>query len=437
MSFKAKSLVLVVLLTVLNFVSTSSVSAQVTVNTVEDPKAMGYPDGRKIVRDASGNLYLAYRKKIGSAYQVYVSKSTNGGASWTVANGGNSISNISGACNQRVPSIAVDSASVLHVVWYGLDSNCSNSASNERQVKYSRSFDGGASWTAAQNIAFVSGYGDTYVYNGTTYAQDYWQEHPVIYIDGNDKIYVVWEGRDAAHERIGQVKFIKSTNGGSNWTSWINVKETTSSQSRPTIVVDSNDKIFVFSYSKLPGTSQINIIYATSVDGGAAFSSWAAVSATNTYDQRHASAAIDTGNKIHLVWRQRDAASGAKTVVKYSKFTSPSWSAPVTVAAASGKNQYFPSIANAYGSQFIVWTETADDAAYPSEEPTTGKIVLAKKAQGTSIWVKSDVTADGFNTWGSIRWSFNRINGGTVDVVYSSGSAAPYSVIYRSLGSWQ
>lgn len=432
-----RNFVLIGFLTFLNFISIYPVSAQTTVATVEDPKAMGYPDARKIVRDTSGNLYIAYRKKLGSAYQVYVSKSTNGGASWAAANGGNSVSGISGACNQRVPSIAIDSANVLHVVWYGLDSNCSDSASNERQIKYSRSTDGGTTWTAAQNIAAVSGYSDTYVYNGTTYDQTYWQEHPVIYIDGSDKIYVVWEGRDAAHQRIGQIKFIKSTNGGSSWTSWINIKETTSSQSRPTLVVDSAGKIFVFSYSKLPGTSQINIVYTTSTDGGATFSNWGPVSASNVYDQRHVSAAIDTGNKIHLVWRQRDDASPAKTVIKYSKFTSPNWSAPVTVAAASGKNQFFPSIANAYGSQFIVWTETADDSGYPSEEPTTGKIVLAKKAQGTTVWVKSDVTADGFNTWGSIRWSFNRINGGTIDVVYSAGETAPFSVRYQSLGGWQ
>ncbi len=435
MSFINRGLGLIV--GVMVFGAVLTVSAQVTVNTVEDPKAMGYPDARKIVRDSSGSLYLAYRKKLGSAYQVYVSKSTNGGASWTTSNGGNSVSAIAGACNQRVPSIAVDSLDVLHVVWYGLDSNCADSASNERQIKYSRSTDGGASWSAAQNIATVSGYNATYVYNGTVYDQTYWQEHPVIYIDAADKIYVVWEGRDAAHERIGQVKLIKSTNGGASWSSWINVKETTSSQSRPTLVVDSNGKIFVFSYSKLPGTSQINIVYATSMDGGATFSAWAAVSATNSYDQRHISAAIDTGNKIHLVWRQRDAASPLKTVIKYSKYTSPSWSTPVTVSAASGKNQFFPSIANAYGSQFIVCTETADDSGFPSEEPTTGKIVLIKRAQGTTNWVKTDVTADGYNTWGSIRWSFNQINGGTVDVVYSTGSAAPYSVKYQSLGSWQ
>lgn len=436
MSFNCRKFVLIALFIGLNFFSAKLIFAQTNVASLEDPKAMGYPDARKIVRDTGGNLYLAYRKKLGSAYQVYVSKSVNGGANWTVANSGNSISAISGACNQRVPAIAVDSANVLHVVWYGLDGGC-NSASNERQIKYSRSTDGGATWTTATNIAAVSGYSDTYVYNGTTYTQDYWQEHPIIYIDGSDKMYVVWEGRDAAHQNIGQAKFIKSTNGGASWTSWINIKQTTTSQSRPTIVVDSADKIFVFSYSKLPGTSQINIIFTTSTDGGATFANWTAVSASSVYDQRHASAAIDSGNKIHLVWRQRDDSSPTKTVVKYSKFTSPNWSAPVTVSGASGKNQYFPSIANAYGSQFIVWTETVDDSSYPSEEPTTGKIVLAKKLQTTTVWVKSDVTPDGFNTWGSIRWSFNRINGGTIDVVYSTGSAAPYNVQYQSLGNWQ
>lgn len=442
--------------------SISHCFTQTTVASLEDPKANGYPDARKIVRDTNGVLYAAYRKKLGSAYQVYVSKSTNNGTNWSVTNSGNPVATISGACNQRVPAIAIDSANRLHVVWYGLDGGCV-STSNARQVKYSRSTNGGTSWTAVQNIANVTGYTDTYVYNGTTYTQVYWQEHPIIYVDGNDNLFVAWEGRDAVNQRIGQIKFIKSINNGTSWTAWKNVSQTTTSQSRPTITVDSNGKIFVFAYSKLPGTPAINIVYSTSTDGGTTFSNWAAISASS-YDQRHSSAAIDSGNKIHLVWRQEDSASSGKTVIKYSKFTSPNWSAPVSVSPSAGYYQFFPSIANASGSQYIVWTETTDESGYVSEsgseEPITGKIVLGKKLQGTTSWVKSDVTTDslsvfsqfkntkfwlpkrieslisGENVWSTIRWSSHSLNGGTIDIMFSNGSSNPYSLKYQSLGNW-
>ena len=444
------------------FVFAFSAFAQTSVASLEDAKAMGYPDGRKIVRDAGGNLFVAYRKKLGSAYQIYVSKSADGGATWTVANNNQPISTVAGACNQRVPSMAIDSNNTLHVVWYGLDANCASSASNERQIKYSRSIDGGATWTAWRDIAFVAGYTDTYDDGGgQTVAQEYWQEHPVIYIDADDKIFVVWEGRDANHYRVGQAKFIVSANRGDSWTAWRNVSETAQNQARPTIAVDSRGKIFVFAYSKLATANAINIGYATSTDSGNSFSAWSPVSASD-FDQRHASAAIDSGNRIHLVWRQEDVSTAGKTVVKYAKFTSPNWSAPETISAAPGFYQFFPSIsnvndaqffrcrflrgkcpqeiANRVGSLYVVWTETTDESGYVSasgsEEPTTGKIVFAKKLQGASAWTKTDATAYANNVWGSLRWSSNRVNGGTIDLVYSSGAMSPYSLQYKSLGIW-
>lgn len=49
-----------------DLVQSSAVNA-FTVNTIdatEDYRALGYPDGRKLVRDSSGKLYVAYRKKV-------------------------------------------------------------------------------------------------------------------------------------------------------------------------------------------------------------------------------------------------------------------------------------------------------------------------------------------------------------------------------------
>jgi len=404
-------------LILLAFVFVANNLAQTTFGSSEDNKSLGYTDARKIVRDSNGNLYAAFRKKYNGYYQIYVSKSTNGGASWTTP--GNPISTVSGSYNQRVPAIAIDSLNILHVVWYGQDSTYSGV--NERQIKYSRSTDGGNSWSAWRNIAPVAGYSGS----------DLWQEHPVIYVDAANSLYVVWEGGDSAHDSP-QTKFTKSLDGGNFWTAWQNVAPLSTNQSRPTVVVDSNGKIFVIAYGYWSATAKQNILYATSTNGGTSFSSWNAVSAASA-DQRHPSAAIDSGNKIHLVWREESA---GKTVVRYSKFTSPSWASAATISATSGYYQFFPSIANASGSQYIVWTETTASSGYPSENPATGRIVFAKRLQGSSIWTKTNVTSVANNVWGSIRWSAHSLNGGTIDIVYQSGSGSPYSLKYQSLGIW-
>lgn len=411
------------LVVMLMFVLSSSASApaQTTFGMSEDNKSLGYPDGRKIVRDSSGNLYAAYRKKQNGKHQIFVSKSTNGGSSWSVVNGGAPISVVDGDFDQRVPSIAVDLNNTLHVVWYGRDRDFAGA--DERQIKYSRSFDGGNSWTSWRNIAPVDGY------NGETL----WQEHPVVYVDGGNTVYVVWEGHDRDHDHP-QAKFIKSTDGGDSWTDWVNVGNTptNNNQSRPTIIVDSEGKIFVISYG-FWSTGKQNILYSTSTNGGASFSAWNAVDGAAS-DQRHASAAIDSGNKIHLVWRQENSAG--KTETRYAKFTSPDWAASVAISPTSGSFQFFPSIGNSNGSQYVVWTETTDSSGFPSENPATGRIVFAKRLQGSSTWTKSNVTVPANNVWGSIRWSSNTLNGGTIDIVYQSGSASPFSLKYQSLGIW-
>lgn len=411
-----KKTILILLCIVLAAASVMPVlAAGYTVDTSEDYRALGYVDTRKIVRDGDGNLYVAYRKKHNSIYQIFVSKSTDGGSTWNVTNGGKPISEVPGGYHQRVPSIAIDSHDNLHVVWYGKDTTYDGA--EERQIKYSQSIDGGSSWSAWRNIAPVSGYS----------GQKYWQEHPVIYIDGNDNLYVVWEGRDADHPDSTQTKFTKSTNGGSDWSSWMNVNARSSNQSRPTIVVDSNGHIYIMAYGYWNGEQ--NILWTKSTNGGSSFNSWQAVAANSGKDQRHPSACIDTSDKIYLVYREER--SDGKSEIKFAVYNS-GWGSPSTISYSSGYYQFFPSICNYGGKQHVVWTETQDSSGFPSENPSTGRIVYAKRESG--LWTKSNVTSYSDYTWASIRWSSHRMNGGNIDIVYSSGSSSPYSIKYESLG---
>src|SRR5215212_3190214 len=65
-------------------------AATTSVDHTEDGLALGYPDSRKMIRDSRGNLYVAYRKKFkqvsSTFYHIFVAKSTNAGATWTVLN---------------------------------------------------------------------------------------------------------------------------------------------------------------------------------------------------------------------------------------------------------------------------------------------------------------------------------------------------------------
>lgn len=422
------------------FPSTRPVYAESTqpiatvIDTTEDAKAMGYPDGRKIARDANGNLYVAYRKKFKldrlTAYHIFVARSTDDGRSWTVLNGGQPIEAV-GDQNQRVPTIAIDRHGTLHVVWYGKDGK--GYAHNENQIKYVYSTDGGASWSTWRNIAYVAGYA----------AESAWQEHPTLYIDLNDALYVVWEGYDSYYRNAPQVKFIRSTDGGQQWSTWQNVAPTATNHSRPTIVGQSQSALYILAYGRMG--SQQQIIYSRSTDGGLHWEAWLPV-APSMMEQRHVSAAVDSHGTLHVVWRQQPAALGAdmtKTQIHYTNFDGKVWQTPLRIPSAQAAAQTFPSIGIGTTTQvdpqtqqrmtedtiWIVWSETAASFDYPNDELASGQIyAIVQDAQG---WHSPQpVATGGQDTYASLARS--GVNN-AIDVVWLDNQVAQKPIQFTQL----
>jgi hypothetical protein len=130
---------------------------RIAVDLSSDPQTTGYPDSRKIVRDANGNLYLAYRKKASDGFlHIYVARLAAGSSTFT--NTGQSIETTQIPYTQRVPSLTVDENNGIHVAWYGPDAN--SAGPNERQIRYTRSLGTSGSaitWAPVAAPAFVTG----------------------------------------------------------------------------------------------------------------------------------------------------------------------------------------------------------------------------------------------------------------------------------------
>ncbi len=353
--------------------SITLISNPAIVDNITDDKGLGYPDSRKVVRDKQGNLYIAYRNKYrmerALRYHIFVAKSTDNGVTWAVLNHNQPIEN-TGDYNQRVPSIAIDAKDTLHVVWYGLDA--AHTSANDRQIKYGQSIDGGKSWKTWTNIAEIAGYQD----------ETLWQEHPVIYADNQDTLYVVWEGRDAEYKN-GQIKLTKSLDGGKTWTVWRAVAPDAPTYfSRPTMVATHDSAtLYILAYAQLGKLHQI--VWTQSSDGGLTWAAWATV-APDQQDQRHVSLAIDSTDRLHAVWRQQSAGllANANTQIHYAAYENRAWSAakPISEDVAY---QFFPSITISDNDQvWVVWLETASASGYPKEEPDAGSVYYAVAANG-------------------------------------------------------
>lgn len=369
----------------------------------DDDEAMGYTDQRKIVRDSHGALYIAYRKKTANdVLRIFVARSTDDGTTWSVLNNNQPIDDV-GDYTQRHPAIAIDSSDVLHVVWYGNDANHND---NDRQIKYSQSRDGGASWSSTRNIAEVTGYS----------GEEYWQEHPTLFVRGTT-LNVAWEGFDAGSRDEQQVKITRSTDGGANWSPVQDVaRDTTRSHSRPTIVTNGDgSQKYILAYGS-DGKNQ-QIIWSRSNDSGATWSKWQAI-APNSYDQRHVSVVIDGNNQLHAVWRQKIDGSDKPQIV-YATFNGSTWSAPVALGANTGAWQFFPSIAvTSQNALYVVWTESETGSSYPNEAPKSGNIIGVTRPAGGAWSERTMLNLKNTQAvYGSLRWG-GVDTGGAVDVVW-------------------
>ncbi len=183
-----------------------------------------------IAVDSNNHLHVVWQDSTPGNLEIYYKKSTDGGSSWTTKrltwNSGGSWG----------PAIAVDSNNHLHVVW-------EDDTPGNYEIYYSKSTDGGSSWTT-KRLTWTSG--------GS------WG--PAIAVDSNNHLHVVWYDETPGNREI---YYKKSTDGGSSWTTK-RLTWTSGDSLSPAIAVDSNNHLHVVWADDTPGNYEI--YYSKSTD---------------------------------------------------------------------------------------------------------------------------------------------------------------------------
>ena len=132
-----------------------------------------------IVVMPNGRPIIIHEYQNSSDYRIVVSR-WNGtaweGAIGTVTSANGASVYYGGTYAQAFPCAVVDGNGTIHVVWYGLDSGFST----VENIRYSKSTDGGVSWSASERL---------------TTETSYRQQHPVISVDKANRLYVFWQGQ--------------------------------------------------------------------------------------------------------------------------------------------------------------------------------------------------------------------------------------------------
>ena len=216
----------------------------------------------EITLDFSGNIYLGWVDASSPYHNLFFSRSNDGGITFSTPV---QVTNRPPVGNARVPLIAADAAGNINLLWNDCLSDCS--------IKFSRSSDGGASFSPQQNIA-----------NTFEYAS------PLgLTLDSIGSIYVIYNTFP-----FGNVWLALSTDGGATF-SGTNISNLTfrHQAGHAQVVIDLSSNIDVVWKDDNPG----NIFCSRSNDYGATFS---ATSVTNTGNGPQI--AVDAGGDINLVW---------------------------------------------------------------------------------------------------------------------------------------
>ena len=263
-------------------------------DTFSEPKNISNNQGESInpVIAVSGNIvYVVWNDDTSNNNEILFVKSTNGGDNFTTPK---NISNNSG--NSENPAIAV-SNDIIYVVW-----NDDSSSNNE--ILLSTSTNGGDNFTTPKNISNNSGN----------------SENPAIAVSG-DTVYIVWSNSASNSE----IFFIKSTDAGENFDNPENISNNEGTSENPVIVVV-GDTVYVVWIDNTSSNNEVPI--AVSENGGENFSEPQTIS--NGGDPSDPQITI-SGDEVSITWI--DNASGSnKIVIAESDDGGDTFNAPKTVS---------------------------------------------------------------------------------------------------------
>jgi Neuraminidase (sialidase) len=289
----------------------------------------------------SGTLYLVWDDDEFGNYEVLYSNSTDGGVTWSAAV---NVSNTDGSSYS--PTIAID-AGTIHAAWY-------DDTSGNWEIFYSKSTDGGATWSPAVNVSNNLG----------------WSDNPAIVADSG-AAYLTWHDDTSGNNEI---FYSKSTDGGVTWSTPLNVSNNTGSSYSPTVVIDAGTIRLAWADST-PGNWEI--FYSESTDGGATWSTLVNVS-NNAGLSFRPRIAIE-GGTIHLAWLDYAPGNGD---IFYSNSTDggATWSSAVNVSNSLGDSNQNVIVISA-GAIHMAWMDNTPGnldifySRYPALLPPVGDVL--------------------------------------------------------------
>src|SRR5215208_2296888 len=205
-------------------------------------------------------------------------------------------------------------------------------------IWYRRSTDGGANFSGAVNLRTTT--------TGSMF-------EPSLTASGNN-VYVVWDD-DGTASQGSDVLYRRSTDGGANFGSTVNLTENTAADAEETAMAASGNNVYVlWSNDFDPGT--FDILYKKSTNGGTSFGDTKNLS--NTAGSSREPAVAVSGNNVYVVWRERESTTPGNQEILYRRSTNAgaNFGSAVNLSNSTGLSQ-IPAITASGNNVYVVWQD--------------------------------------------------------------------------------
>ncbi len=291
--------------------------------------------------DRGNNISIAWVDSRGGNQDIWFSKSTNGGQSFSP----NVLVNLVTTNAQTEVHIAIDPVDpmLIHAVWTD-----TRTAGNP-DIYYANSTDGGVSFNPSSRVNNDAGAAE--------------QGSPAIAVAPNRDVHVVW--RDARIAAKGMdIYAARSTNRGASWiypSNPVNDDSGNAAQQEPTIAVDGAGTIYVAWTDFRSGITAPDIYSARSNNAGVSFAANLKVNDDVGPVWQMSPSLAANGGKIVVAWADLRTVGSTNWDIYASASTDGlTWSANTKVNDDSlVSNQVTPSVAiDSAGDVFAAWLDT-------------------------------------------------------------------------------
>jgi flagellar hook assembly protein FlgD len=326
----------------------------------------------------TGAVYVAWYDNTYGGNEILFARSTDVGKTFSAPV---NLSNNVGF--STFPSVVVDGTGVIHVAWQDTEYGAS-------EILYSRSSDGGLTFSAPVNISNDAGTSvkvklalDS---NGVLYAA--WNDDTTLWLakstDGGasftkvysdvgtsssspinvslavgvgNAVHLVWQKNQNG---VPVIQYATSTNGGTNFSAPLTLSNTTETSNTPAVAADALGTVYVV-WTRQVDTPELYM--ARSTDSGASFSTPSNIT-NNSGISIGASLAVDYANNLLVAWQDTQGGNYDAWFMK-STDRGLTFSPQVNVAPSQTGSLITRIAADTKGNIFIAWDDNRDSTFDP------------------------------------------------------------------------